>query len=103
MKKKSFDPFKNLVLDPYEQEIEDAIENGDIHITPLSEKEKERYVQYARHTKELMKKDARVNIRVNRGDLNQIRSKAIEQGLRYQTLINAILHQYAKGKFSIAI
>lgn len=97
MKKKQFDPFKNLVLDPYEQEIEDAIGKDDFHIEPLSEKERNRYVQYARHTKELMKKDKRVSIRVNAIDLHRIRIKASAEGLPYQTLIGSILHKYAHG------
>lgn len=34
MRNKKFDPFKNLVLDEYEQEIEDALERGEFVSDP---------------------------------------------------------------------
>lgn len=101
MKKKRFDPFKNLKLDPYEQEIENSIDPDNIH--ELSNVEKEKYASYARYTLTLEKKAARVNIRLKRSDLDTIRQKANKNGLPYQTLINAILHQYAKGKIKVEL
>lgn len=103
MKKKSFDPFKNLKLDRYEQEIEDAISFGRVHKVVDIEKLRKKYAQYAKYTKELTKKDKRVNIRMNEIDLSVIQNKASENGLPYQTLINTILHQYAKGKIKVEL
>jgi predicted DNA binding CopG/RHH family protein len=45
-----------------------------------------------------IRKDARVNIRISKYDLDCIRKKAIDEGLPYQTLIASILHKYASGK-----
>lgn len=101
MKKKRFDPFKNLKLDPYEQEIEDSLDLNNIH--ELDDAEKEKYAGYARYTLALEKKEARVNIRLKRSDLDTIRQKANKNGLPYQTLINTILHQYAKGKIKVEL
>ncbi|MBI5452849.1 antitoxin [Candidatus Gottesmanbacteria bacterium] len=103
MKNKKFDPFANLKLDPEEQELNDAIERGEFKVVPLSDAEKERYASYARYTLALEKKEARVNIRLKRSDLDTIRQKANKNGLPYQTLINTILHQYAKGRIKIEL
>jgi len=66
MKKVKFDPFKNLVLDKYEQEIENAIESEEFESVPIPPKE-----------------------------LTMLK-KAVKLGLRYQTLAGSILHQYVQ-------
>ncbi len=101
--KKKFDPFKNLQLDSYEQEIEDAIEKGGVKEIPLTKKEKDRLASIARYTLKRMKKDARINIRVERSDLDTIQRKAASNGLPYQTLISTLLHQFAHGKITITL
>ena len=42
-------------------------------------------------------KDQRINIRLSRGDLQAIRTRALQAGIPYQTLISSILHQFANG------
>src|SRR3972149_6482525 len=61
-KKKPFDPFENLVLDEYEQEIEDALNSGKLKPVPLSKKMIEKYSQIA---KESLAKKKNINIRIN--------------------------------------
>ncbi len=39
-------------------------------------------------------KDQRINIRLSSGDLQAIRTRALQAGIPYQTLISSILHQY---------
>ena len=46
-----------------------------------------------------IKKDARINIRLSRFDLDRIKRIAITEGLPYQTLISSILHKYTKNIF----
>ena len=53
-----------------------------------------RYVRVARRT---LRKDRRVNIRLARADLAGIQTKAVEEGLPYQTLIASVLHKYVTG------
>lgn len=43
-------------------------------------------------------KDTRINIRLNSSDLKVLKSKALEEGVPYQTLVSSILHKYATGK-----
>ena len=43
-------------------------------------------------------KDQRMNIRINKDDLEGIKAKAAEEGLPYQTLVTSIIHKYVSGK-----
>ena len=45
-------------------------------------------------------KDKRVNIRLSSGDLFDIQTRALEEGVPYQTLIASILHKYVNGRLS---
>lgn len=38
-----------------------------------------------------------VTIRIDDGDINLLKTKALEQGLQYQSLVCSILHRYAVG------
>jgi predicted DNA binding CopG/RHH family protein len=40
------------------------------------------------------RKDQRINIRLSSGDLQAIRTRALQAGIPYQTFISSILHQY---------
>ena len=43
-------------------------------------------------------KDRRVNIRLSSVDLMDIQTRALEEGMPYQTLIASILHKYVTGQ-----
>jgi len=43
------------------------------------------------------KKDAILHIRVNSGDLNNIKNKAQKLGVKYQTFISEVLHRLARA------
>jgi predicted DNA binding CopG/RHH family protein len=42
-------------------------------------------------------KDQRINIRLSSGDLQAIRTRAMQEGIPYQTLISSVLHKYVSG------
>jgi predicted DNA binding CopG/RHH family protein len=43
-------------------------------------------------------KDRRVNIRLSSPDLRDLRARALEEGLPYQTLIASVLHKFVAGR-----
>ncbi len=47
---------------------------------------------------EARRKDAVLNIRVNRQDLNGIKQKARRLGIKYQTFISEVLHKVATAQ-----
>lgn len=90
------DPYKPL--DKYEEELMKAIDNDEF--IPVSEKKKQEIMSYF---KDFPRKNKRLTIRVDQNDLEQIQTKAIQSGIPYQTLIAAILRQYATGKIALKV
>ncbi len=42
-------------------------------------------------------KGQRINIRLSSVDLQALRTRALQQGMPYQTLISSVLHKYLSG------
>ena len=59
-----------------------------------NQEQKEKYRAYAKAT---FRKDKRVNIRISEKDLLALQTRAIRQGIPYQTLISSVLHKYVNG------
>ena len=79
---------RKIKLTKEEQAIEDSIEE----FVPVSRQEYERIVQAL----EARKKDAVLNIRINKYDLEHLKQKAKKLGIKYQTFISEILHKVAQ-------
>ncbi len=80
-------------LDDEERELIEAIESDDYEVgksllTPGLKAELE---QIARNT--INDKREKITIRIPSSDLARIKSKALQEGMPYQTLINSILHK----------
>ncbi len=45
-----------------------------------------------------LKKNARISIRLSSTTLAQLKRRAAEEGLGYQTLISSVLHKYVSGR-----
>ncbi|MCP3957246.1 MAG: antitoxin [bacterium] len=84
-------------LDAEEGEILDAYHAGELERLTLTGKELDGYRAAARA---VSRKDQRVNIRISTRDLEDLKIKALERGMPYQTLIASVLHQYAAGRLS---
>ncbi len=50
--------------------------------------------------KNTMLKDQRMNIRISKKDLLQLKSRAMEEGIPYQTLVTSIIHKYVNGNLT---
>jgi predicted DNA binding CopG/RHH family protein len=72
---------------------EQAIENSLEQFIPVDKQEYEQIV----HAITARKKDAVLNIRVNSYDLANIKRKAEQLGIRYQTFISELLHRIAQA------
>lgn len=48
-------------------------------------------------------KTKNINIRVSEADILKLKSKSIEVGIPYQTIINALIHNYATDKLKLTI
>lgn len=83
---------KHYLLDKEEQEILDSVERGEWVSVKNLAKEKKRFQSIARNT---LKKTKNINIRLSERDLHKLKTKAIKEGIPYQTLASSILHKFS--------
>ena len=95
-KNNTIDPF--APLDKYEEDLIQSVERDEWTSVADKKKEIDRYTQLFRNESG---KDKRITIRVTSTDLQDIKAKASSNSMPYQTLINILLHQYAKGRIDI--
>jgi predicted DNA binding CopG/RHH family protein len=86
---------KTTLTKKEEKELIASVERGEWKPVKNREKELLRYREAARET---LKKDARINIRLTQRDLFNLKSKALREGIPYQTLVASILHKYLTGQ-----
>ncbi|MDP8219154.1 MAG: hypothetical protein P9M03_10560 [Candidatus Theseobacter exili] len=89
----------NTIFDPIdeeEKELIDSIDNNEWNEVKNVDNFKMQARQYADAT---IKKDQRMNIRISERDLKNLKVKAFEEGLPYQTLVSMVLHKYLYGKY----
>ena len=95
---------QKIKLDKYEQEIEDAIANGEYSSVSKDElkKTKQIFVEAAKNYFEI-KKSKSITIRVKNEDLLTVKSKAKGEGIPYQRIINMLINGYANNRIKLAI
>lgn len=80
-----------------EKEIMSSIARGEWKSVRNLKSEIRRLKKYAQTT---IKKDRRVNIRLSSQDLEGIQSRALEEGIPYQTLMASVLHKFVIGNLT---
>ncbi len=83
-------------LDKEEQVLLASFENDEWHSVSGLNAEKKRFQAMAKQT---FNKTKRVNLRLTEWDFSVAHSRALEEGLPYQTLLSSVIHKYLSGKF----
>ena len=78
-----------------EQRIFESVEKGEWGSVENLEKEIKKAKEYARAT---IIKNRRMNIRIAQKDLKDLKVKAMEEGMPYQSLVSSIIHKYLSGR-----
>ena len=78
-----------------EREVLEAFERGELK---RPDKLGEILEQHRSAAEATFRKDARINIRLSSKDLRALQSRALREGIPYQTLIASILHKYVEGR-----
>jgi predicted DNA binding CopG/RHH family protein len=78
-----------------ERDLIASVERGEWKSSRDREKNLLRFREIARET---LRKDARINIRMTKRDFFHLKSKAIKEGMPYQTLVSSIIHRYRTGQ-----
>jgi predicted DNA binding CopG/RHH family protein len=79
----------------YEEDILTSFEKGEWQSVPNLNDEIARYAATAAAT---LTKNKRINIRLSSRDLEDVQTRAAEEGMPYQTLIASVLHKYVSGR-----
>jgi predicted DNA binding CopG/RHH family protein len=79
----------------YEEDILGSFERREWESVPDLKNEIARYAASAAAT---LTKDKRINIRLSSRDLEDVQTRAAEEGMPYQTLIASVLHKYVSGR-----
>ena len=82
-------------LNREEREILEAFEKGQLK---RSKKAATLLKQHKTVAEATFRKDARINIRLSSRDLRAIQSRALKEGIPYQTLVSSVLHKYVDGR-----
>lgn len=99
---KQIDPFKNLILDDYEKELEASLAEGEWKRVDNFIKRKKGVEQAARDALEL-RKSKRITFRINQGDLVRLKTRADQKSIPYQTLLGALIRDYVEGIYTIKL
>ena len=78
-----------------DKEIIESIENGEWKSIENLEDMKKKLIVAASET---AIKDYRINVRISKRDVEALKTRALEEGIPYQTLVTSILHKYVTGK-----
>ncbi|HVA97083.1 MAG TPA: hypothetical protein VND99_05505 [Candidatus Acidoferrales bacterium] len=101
-KRNNNDPFANLVLDEEEKKLEQSLENGEFEENSQYESTKSMLQEAASLYLELHNSKP-VTLRINQLDLIKIKAKAKRKQIPYQTLLGALLHEFAEGERELSI
>ena len=78
-----------------EAELINSVEAGEWSSVADLPTMKERLMKAASET---ALKDYRINVRISKRDVEALKTKALEEGIPYQTLVTSILHKYVTGR-----
>jgi len=81
-------------LDPEEEEILKAFEEGKLVRVKNFEKEKKMLEQAAKNT---LNKTRNINLRLSERVVYKLKAKAAKEGIPYQTLASSVLHKFANS------
>lgn len=85
---------RNLT-DAEERDLIESSERGEWVSVGNIEEQRAFWMQAARQTLDAKRK--RISISIPERDLVKLKTRAAEEGMPYQTLINSILHKYVEG------
>jgi predicted DNA binding CopG/RHH family protein len=83
-------------VDAEERELVESVEGGEWREAADAKRLVQQASQYAEAT---IRKDKRMNIRISERDLRNLKLRALEEGIPYQTMVSMVLHKYVSGQY----
>lgn len=83
-------------IDNEEKELMEAYESVDYKTMKKPNETEQRKLKSA--AKEYLRKESKMNIRIDPVELDKIKEFAENEGLKYQTFVKSVLHKYITGQ-----
>ncbi len=96
------DPFSGLILDEEEQLLETALEKSDFEEASDIKDIKKMLMEAAERYHQLNTSKP-ITLRINQLDLIKIKAKAKRNNIPYQTLLGAVVHDFAEDRKELKI
>ncbi len=90
------DRYKTKYLDDEEKELGEAINKLNTKTLPRTSKKDQKVFKEA--AKNFIKKEAKMNIRIDPFELDKIKERAEKEGLKYSALVKSVMHKYITGQ-----
>ncbi|HDH05640.1 MAG TPA: hypothetical protein ENH01_08000 [Nitrospirae bacterium] len=90
------DRYKVNKVDKEEKELLDAIDKTDVKKIKKPDLEEQKLFKIA--AKNFIKKETKMNIRIDPFELEKIKERARKEGLKYSTLVKSVIHKYLTGQ-----
>ena len=87
---------KNKPLDQEERDLAKALDGLDI--TKLTKPDLKTQKKFKKAAINFVKKETKMNIRIDSFELNEIKKRAEIEGLKYQSFVKSVLHKYITGQ-----
>ena len=83
-------------LDQEEKELLESYDSLDIENISYPDSSEQKTMKAA--ARSFIKKESKMNIRIDPLELEKIKEVAAQEGLKYQTFVKSILHKYITGQ-----
>ncbi len=87
---------KNKPLDQEEIDLEKALDSLDV--AKLAKPDLKTQKKLKKAAINFVKKETKMNIRIDSFELNEIKKRAAIEGLKYQSFVKSVLHKYITGQ-----
>ena len=84
---------KKIILEPWEKELSNTHEKGEFKKSKNAKKDIDEFRALA---DSFADKRKNINIRISEQDLFKLKSKALREGISYQTYITSLIHKHIK-------
>ena len=96
-------PLAHLVLDDEEQQLEAALERGAFEEDAADFNRTKHMLEAAAKQHHKLNTTKPVTLRINQLDLIKIKAKAKRNNIPYQTLLGAVVHEFADSKKNLKL
>jgi len=83
-------------LDAEEKDLEDALKK--LNVKKISRPTELEQKQFKAASGNFVKKETKMNIRIDQFELEKIKERAKNEGLKYSALIKSVMHKYITGQ-----